>query len=297
MRFFNLEQGSPEWLEWRQKGIGASDTPIIMGLSPFSTPLQLYNDKKGITQTFHNEWATKKGHLMEPTARMFYQNMTGIETVPVTVAHDKISYLKASLDGWSDKKQILVEIKFPGKKDWDLAMKGEIPDYYQAQIQHQMLVTDTEKAHYYAFNGEHGRLIVCHRDAKFQAKILLKASEFMERLRLSNPPPLTVRDTKQLSDDTLSEKVDVYRKLKSQIKMDTETLKALEQDILKYCDHPKCEVNGLKVIKYTRKGSMDWAKVKKLPELENLDLEHYRKDDIEIVQFRDKGENDAGSRS
>ena len=32
---------------WRRSGIGASDAAVVAGVSPFSTPLELYLDKKG----------------------------------------------------------------------------------------------------------------------------------------------------------------------------------------------------------------------------------------------------------
>jgi predicted phage-related endonuclease len=35
-------QGSPEWLAWRFKGIGASDAPIIMGKSHYTRAYELF---------------------------------------------------------------------------------------------------------------------------------------------------------------------------------------------------------------------------------------------------------------
>lgn len=296
MRFFNLEQGSKEWENWRKKGIGASETPIIMGISPFATPLQLYNAKKGLADPSGETLVTKKGNLMEPTARMFYENHTGIEMRPVTVAHDDLNFMIASLDGWNDAYKMLVEIKFPGKKDWDLAQKGEVPSYYYYQIQHQMIVTGTSKAHYYAFKGEYGRLIVVQADRVVQDQIIAAAKHFMDRLRLNQPPPLSDRDIKYINDDDdLTEKVALYRKLQSQIKMDKETLKALEKDIALKCNHSKCSIDGLRVIKYSRKGSIDWDQVKALPQLKSLDLERYRKQSIDIIQFREEKKGDENA--
>lgn len=291
MRFYNLEQGSDEWLDWRKSGIGASDTPIIMGVSPFATPLQLYEDKKGLSKKVHNDWATRKGHQMEPSARMSYEILTGIEMHPVTVAHDEFSWLKASLDGWNDKHKLSLEIKFPGKKDWNKACRGKIPEYYELQLQHQLLVTGREKCHYYAFNGQIGRLIVVEADAEKQHKILHEAGVFMERLRKNDPPPLTDRDTKDLTTPALVTKVNLYRKLKAQIAVDTEALKAVEKDLLKVCDHPRCNVNGLKVITYKRKGTIDWSKFKE--SYKDINFEAYRKEGFEVTQFRDEGDDDV----
>src|SRR5262249_26782935 len=39
---------SEEWLAWRRTGIGGSDAPVIMGLSPYRGLLSLYVDKKDL---------------------------------------------------------------------------------------------------------------------------------------------------------------------------------------------------------------------------------------------------------
>ena len=37
-----LEQGTPEWLAHRLKYRNASETPVVLGLSPFTTPYELW---------------------------------------------------------------------------------------------------------------------------------------------------------------------------------------------------------------------------------------------------------------
>ena len=46
MKIIPIEQQSPEWFEWRKTGITASDMPIIMGVSPYKTPWQLWAEKQ-----------------------------------------------------------------------------------------------------------------------------------------------------------------------------------------------------------------------------------------------------------
>lgn len=283
MKIVDLEQGSTEWLYWRKKGIGASESPIILGLSPYTTQLELYREKKGITRSEGN-WATARGHLMEPTARLAYENHTGIRVRPITVEHDDISYLRASLDGWSDKHQMLVELKYPGKKDWELAEKGELPDHYYYQVQHQMLVTGTAKAHYFAFNGEYGRLIVVEENLEAQAEIVAACREFKRRLEENDMPPLTDRDTKimQITSD-MAMKLNMHARLKASIKLDQKCLKSLEEQIAAWADHPRCQFGDLHVTKFTRRGAVDLAAVKKNLD---VDLEKYRKKDTVVCQFR-----------
>ena len=40
-------QGTSEWLENRKNHIGASDAPVVMGVSPWDTPYKLWENKLG----------------------------------------------------------------------------------------------------------------------------------------------------------------------------------------------------------------------------------------------------------
>ncbi len=64
----SLEQGTPEWHEYRSMHIGASDAPIIMGVSPWRNVKQLYNEKMGLHNT-RSTPAMQRGVEMEPQAR------------------------------------------------------------------------------------------------------------------------------------------------------------------------------------------------------------------------------------
>ena len=44
-----------DWLSYRKLGIGGSDVAAIMGISPFATIRDLYNDKFGIKSLTNEE--------------------------------------------------------------------------------------------------------------------------------------------------------------------------------------------------------------------------------------------------
>ena len=72
-----------EWLEWRRKGIGGSDSSAVMGRSPFCTARDLYYDKRGIAPTIQEEpnWVTLKvGHLLEPLVAEMLLRIVAVET-------------------------------------------------------------------------------------------------------------------------------------------------------------------------------------------------------------------------
>ena len=43
-----IKHGSPEWLEFRTQGIGGSDAAAILGLNPYKTNVQVWEEKVGL---------------------------------------------------------------------------------------------------------------------------------------------------------------------------------------------------------------------------------------------------------
>ena len=151
MKKIQLEQGSPEWLAYRQDKIGASDCPIIMGVSPWQKPGDLYKNKLGITKLEKN-WAMQRGVNLEGPAREAFMLESGIYVEPCVGECEKNTWMIASFDGLSLDDKVAVEIKCPGKKDHDLALNGQIPEKYFSQLQHLMAVSGLECIYYYSFN-------------------------------------------------------------------------------------------------------------------------------------------------
>ena len=71
-----LVQGSAEWPEHRRKYRNASETPIVLGLSPWMTPYQLRAHKLGLTEPVVTP-AMLRGTELEPAARAAYEALTG----------------------------------------------------------------------------------------------------------------------------------------------------------------------------------------------------------------------------
>ena len=63
-----------EWLAYRRQGIGGSDVAAILGISPFRTARDLYDDKLNIASAVDDagNWvALEMGHLLEPLVAKF----------------------------------------------------------------------------------------------------------------------------------------------------------------------------------------------------------------------------------
>ena len=154
-----MAQASPEWHEHRRRYRNASETPVVMGLSPFQTLYQLWQLKLGLIVQEVTQ-AMRRGSELEPLARAAYERQTGRVMQPLVVVEGDYS---ASLDGLTLAGDRLLEIKAPVKgRDstlWKAVETGHLPGHYQWQVQHQLMVTKAEVADVFVFDGSEGILL------------------------------------------------------------------------------------------------------------------------------------------
>lgn len=275
MKLDSLEQGTPVWHEFREKGIGSSEAAIILNLSEYKTPYELWCEKTGVAENaFTGNFATERGQALEPRAREHYELETGIVMKPVCFVHPKYEFMRASLDGYNEEQNIVLEIKCPHKSNhYELALKGEVPLQYMAQIQHQLLVTGAKVAHYYCFNGTEGALVKVEAMEGFQENLLDCAIKFWKCVETKTPPPLTERDYMCVSDVTLTELVRSWLQAKRHADQYTAEMERLKELITKDLPHSRVLCDGVRISTVTRKGNINY---KNVPELSGVDLEQYR---------------------
>ena len=177
-----LDQSTGEWLSWRRGGIGASDAPVVMGLSPWQTDRELLLLKTGQRSEQPANGAMERGKRLEPVARLAYVRQTGIDVAPVCVQSREHSWMRASLDGLSADGRHVVEIKCPGERDHRLAASGSVPEKYFPQLQHILAVTGLTEICYWSFRFEHTALLKVARDEAFISRLLEKEAEFWTRV-------------------------------------------------------------------------------------------------------------------
>src|SRR5438876_12144533 len=153
MKIVRMLQGSPEWHEHRRKYRNASETAVVLKLSPWLTPYQLWQQKLGLIEQEVTA-AMRHGSELEPVARAAYERRTGLVMQPLVVVDGEYS---ASLDGMTLGGERIVEIKCPVKgRDstlWQTVEAGRLPEHYQWQVQHQLLVTRAAVADLFIFDG------------------------------------------------------------------------------------------------------------------------------------------------
>ena len=198
MKIVELEQSTPEWLAWRQQGIGASDACSLMG-DGYGSPEELANIKLGRTVVEENE-PMRRGKRLEPDARRIYQQVSGIEVRPVCAVHPDHPWLRASLDGLSLDGKTVLEVKCPGYwPHFNALVKRIYPKYYKAQLMHQFLVTGAERIHYFSYRPDDpsiapAAMVEVRPDHRYMELLFRREQAFqaeLERMKEGLPPDLT----------------------------------------------------------------------------------------------------------
>jgi len=184
-----MEQEGFEWHKWRMGGIGSSDAPVVMGVSPYKTIEQLYLEKTGQGEEPESNFAMLRGKELEPIARARVELLEDLDFETVTLEMPDRNYMRASLDGWNEETKTLLEIKCLGKKGFSMAKAGEIPIEYIYQMAHQILVSGASEAWYYCFDGEEGVLIKksAGQFIKECAELLKECEKFWDRVKKKEP--------------------------------------------------------------------------------------------------------------
>lgn len=141
-----------EWLAARKNFIGGSDASAILGMNPYKTNLELWQEKTGLIEPedISEKPYVKYGHEAEPLLRgLFKLDFPEYEVHYQDnniFLNDKHPFAHASLDGWlvdPDGRKGILEIKTTNilqsmqKEKWN----DRIPDNYFIQVLHYLMVT------------------------------------------------------------------------------------------------------------------------------------------------------------
>ena len=272
-KIINLVQGSAEWHAYRREMRNASESPTVMGISPWVTLYQLWLTKTGRGQADANA-AMRHGTALEPAARAAYEERTGHIMQPLVVQDGAYS---ASLDGITLDGGLIVEIKCPvqGRKSqlWREVEAGQVPGHYDVQIQHQLMVAEAEAAHLWVFDGADGLLLLVPRNEVTMAAIREGWDMFQPFLDEDRPPPLADADTVQRSDEVWAQAAQAFAQAKQAAQTSDEALDRARDALVALARHPREQGAGVAATRFWKTGSVDY---KKVAELKGVDLEQYR---------------------
>lgn len=283
-----MDQGSDEWKKIRKNYIGASDAPIIMGVSPHKTLYQLWLDKLGLSKEEEKNSAMQRGNDLEPIARDKFENITGIKMIAEVRIHSSIPFMMASMDGIGLEKikngndyiftECAVEIKCPGNIDHLYAKDGSVPKKYIPQLQHQMEVCDLDRIFYFSFDGKNGIVLEIDRDQDYINKMIVKQKEFWDCVLNFEPPAFTSKDYQSRDDTEWRLYAQQYTQADQTVKTAEDIRDRAKKELIRLSGNSSCQGAGLKLSRIVRKGNISYPEI---PELLNVDLEKYRKPAIE----------------
>jgi putative phage-type endonuclease len=285
MRKVEFEQGSNEWLAWRKKLLTATDAPGLMGASPYVTPYKLWQRKIGKAEEQAINPAMLRGQRDEPIARDWFNKEFGFDMQPCCIESEKYNYLGASLDGLSKCGKYILEIKSNGDQ-YHYGLYEGIPDFHIMQMQHQLLCTDGQAKQAFYLSINKGQMIVkeVFPDEKWVEMYLEKAKEFWRNIVFFNPPEMSNKDYKDMTDSDLwRDWASVYLKMCDKIKSMEIVKEEYRKQLIKMCEGESCSGHGIKVCKKSVKGRIDYAaileqeNVATILEQNKIDIEGYRK--------------------
>jgi len=142
-----------DWLAARRNFIGGSDASAVLGMNPYKTNIELWEEKTGllVPEDISDKPYVKYGHEAEPLLRgLFALDFPEYEVHYQDNnlwLNDQYPWAHASLDGWLTELETgrmgILEIKTTNilqsmqKEKWN----DRIPDNYFIQVLHYLMVT------------------------------------------------------------------------------------------------------------------------------------------------------------
>ena len=136
-------------------------------------------------------------HKMEDAARAWYEIKNDKNCPPMCMEMIQYPFLKASLDGYNEKENFILEVKYVGYK----AIKENMVMHHWIQNQHQMMVTGATDVLLIRTNdGVYFDAKIVERDEKFIQELLAREISFQQmvvsRVRPVDPHPRRKKEVK-----------------------------------------------------------------------------------------------------
>jgi putative phage-type endonuclease len=147
------------WHFNRRFGLGGSDIGAILGLNPYKSAIDIWEEKTGRAEPedLSENDRVLAGNLLEDSVAQFYTIRTGnkVRRANKQQIHPTKPWLVANLDRKVEGKRRVLECKTAGAfaDGWGEAGTDEVPESYLAQVTHYMTVTGYDAADLAALIG------------------------------------------------------------------------------------------------------------------------------------------------
>lgn len=275
-----IKQGTEEWLKLRKGKITASKIAIIMGLSPYQTPRQLWEEELGFRPPQESTPHMQAGLDAEQEMADYFYEQTGIEVVPEVVFHKDYPQFMASLDGLNLLRTIITEFKNNNKSYHEMARVNQVVPFHEAQMQWQMFCTgeNISCVHYISRNSGEKIIVPVYRDAPFIEQAKEAAFEFLRMIEDLEEPPLIDADYEDVSRNyELQQVVNEYREAQNLSKYYNDLAESHKKCIIQSTNDRNVRGMDWKMTKSSRKGNVDYDKLCQELNVTEAQKEAYRK--------------------
>ncbi len=244
----NVWQRTSQWLALRRTGIGGSDAPAVLGLSPWSTPYDVWEDKTGeAAAKFPDSEAMIWGRVLETAILGEYRRRTGLPTTEVgLLRHPGTPWLICSPDAVVPQDNAIVEIKTTRHSaGWGDEGTDDIPLHYLVQVHHNLIVSGAARADVAVLiAGSEYRLYHVEPDPELHAQMLDQETEFWRAVERREPPaPKNIGDAVRrwgriahpggiVATRELVSAIEMLREIRSGIKEDEARSDQLKMEIM-----------------------------------------------------------------
>ena len=135
-----------DWLRYRKMGIGGSDAGAICGLNPYSSPMQVFYDKTSAVTEGEDKEAMRQGRELEQYVAERFMEATGLKVRKANAIFmsEKYPFMLANVDRLIVGENAGLECKTVSAYNADKWKDGAVPEHYQIQCHHYMMVTGAD---------------------------------------------------------------------------------------------------------------------------------------------------------
>ncbi len=304
MRVVDIIQRTPEWYDWRNQGVTASDACVLMGTDPDRTVWQLWAEKLGLTNPpdLSRNPLVRAGIENEPRARHAYEEKYGALLLPVCGESEEQPTLRASFDGIGNDG-CPVELKCSSEKVFKEVQSQRVASdaykQYYPQLQHQIYVSGAAKGTLAVYHQ--GEIVVLGivRNDVFIIDLAQKALAFWEsvqnRIEPAKDPDRDLFIPTGEAMNAWTRIADEYWMLErersgrdAEVKRIEKRQGVLEKELVELMNgFARGAGAGLLVTRYLQQGSVDYRKALDAlaPGIDTATLQQYRRPASERVRI------------
>jgi putative phage-type endonuclease len=239
-------------------GLGGSDMPIILGLSNYKTPYQLYLEKIGDYEPDSCETPLQYwGNQLESVIRdEFAKRNNVIVETPETVLHPDYDFLRGNVDGYIRSLNAILEVKMSNSfiaHQWGEDGSDVIPMQYLVQVAHYCAVMNADCAYIAVLIGGYDyREFKYTRDLNLENYIIEEARKFWECVQTRcAPDPINQIDLRLMfpkhdpekmltANDDVMEQLNTLTETRFKIKQLSEVEEKYKFNIMQFMKDAEC---------------------------------------------------------